>query len=403
MQPLLESLFELERKGVKLGLGPTRELLKRCGNPQRDFCIIQIAGTNGKGSTAAMTAYILQRHGRRVGLFTSPHLCRFNERIRVDAVIIEDSYIIRWLEEHKGHLEEVSPTFFEATTVMALSYFRDRRVDVAILETGLGGRLDATTATDPAWTALTPIALDHIDMLGNTVSAIAREKAGILKPGVPCFSAPQSSEVRVVIHSEAERVGAPVTFIRDEATVPHPLRLPGRHQHINASLAWTLARATLNRHFDRNIARKAIETAFWPGRYQQLRDQPKVIYDVAHNPHGIAALLETMAGETLPGRKRLVLALQQGKNVDRMLEILLPEFDVVVFTQTNTRHFLPANDLADLAAATHSALRVEADPVAAIKAAVADAAGEGLVIILGTHYLGPAVAEVFEISFDILS
>jgi len=402
MHTHLEYLFDLERKGIKLGLGPTRELLRRCGNPHQGLPSVQIAGTNGKGSTAAITAHILQRYGRRVGLFTSPHLCRFNERIRVDGVIIEDSYIIQWVEEHRHDLEEIAATFFETTTAMALSYFRHRRVDVAVLETGLGGRLDATTATDPSWTGLTPIALDHTDMLGDTIGAIAREKAGIMKSGVPCFSAPQPSTVQEVIQSEAERVGAPLTFVGVKAADPHPLQLPGRHQHTNARLAWALAEAILGDDFDRRIAVEAVRTAFWPGRYQQLQAEPRVIYDVAHNPHGVAAFLETMAGESIRGRKWLVMALQQGKNVHQMLELLLPAFDTVVFTQTSTRNFIPAADLIGAAELSHSHLRVEGNAVAAIHGATAEALREDYIAILGSHYLGPAVAEAFNISFDIL-
>lgn len=402
MHALLEYLYSLERKGVNLGLGPTRRLLKRCGNPHQDIPIVQIAGTNGKGSTAAITAHILQCHGRKVGLFTSPHLCRFNERIRIDGIPVDDRYIIQWLEKHKSDLEDISVTFFEATTAMALSHFKDHRVNVAVVETGLGGRLDATTAANPSWTALTPIDLDHTDMLGDTVRAIAREKAGILKPGVPCFSVPQPSWVREVVQSEAERVGAPVTFLREEATVPLPLRLPGRHQHTNANLAWALAQAILGRDFDQGIARGAVETAAWPGRYQQLGDHPRVIYDVAHNPHGMAAFLDTMAGESIQGRKWLVLALQKGKKAEQMLNMLLPRFDAVILTQTGIRDFLPAADLAELAGASHPRIQAEPDAVAAIRGVVGEAGKEDLVAILGSHYLGPAVERIFKISFDIL-
>lgn len=402
VHPLLEYLYSLEGKGIDLGLERTRELLHRCGDPHQKFTIVQVAGTNGKGSTAAILAHILQGHERRVGLFTSPHLLRFNERIRVDGTPVDDHYLVEWLEKYKADVEEISATFFEATTVMALSYFADRQVDLAILETGLGGRLDATTATDPVWTALTPIDLDHTDMLGEDIGAIAREKAGILRAGVPCFSAPQPAKVRDVILQEAGLVGTAVTFLRPETAVPSPPRLPGRHQHINTTLAWALAQAILGDQFDRLSAEGAVKTVFWPGRYQQFSDHPKVIYDVAHNPHGMAAFLETLGSETIQGQKWLVLALQKGKDAKRLLEMLLPLFDAVILTQTGIRNFIPASELAELAGADHPNTRIVSDATAALETTIRNADKKDIVTITGSHYLGPAIAEYFEISFDIL-
>jgi dihydrofolate synthase/folylpolyglutamate synthase len=169
-------------------------------------------------------------------------------------------------------------------------------------------------------------------------------------------------------------------------------------------LAWRLARAILGGDFSREIAREAVETTVWPGRYQQLGDHPRVIYDVAHNPHGMAAFLDTLAGESVKGRKRLVLALQKGRKAEQMLDMLLPRFDTVTLTQTGIRSFHTAADLAEMVGTSHTGtgIRVEQDTVAAIEGAVGEAGKEELVAILGSHYLGPAVARVFKISFDIL-
>ncbi|MFC1583159.1 bifunctional folylpolyglutamate synthase/dihydrofolate synthase [Candidatus Neomarinimicrobiota bacterium] len=396
----LEYLFALERKGVKLGLEPTKDLLVRCGNPHLRFPIIQIAGTNGKGSTAAITSWILQCHGRHVGLFTSPHLYRFNERIRVDTVPVSDNYINQWIKENKDDIEEISATFFETNTVMALSYFRDRRVDIAVLETGLGGRLDATTAVTPSWTAITPVDLDHMEILGETKEAIAREKAGILKPSVPCFSSPQTPDVRMVIEAEAERIGSPLSFISAKSSGLHPLEMPGPHQGMNAQLGLKIARAALGSDFDPIVAEKAIHTAFWPGRYHVLQKQPRIVFDVAHNPHGVAAFLKTMQSEDIRGRKWLVLALQKDKRVDQMLEMLCPVFDHVVITQTGTRNFLPATEMAARVCSTYSGIHTEQDAMLAIRKTTEQAADEDFIAILGSHYLGVAVAQVFKILFD---
>ncbi len=403
LQVLLDELYSLERRGIKLGLGPTQDLLLRCGSPQRSFSIIQIAGTNGKGSTAALAAHILQHHGLKAGLFTSPHLARFHERIRVNGVCIDDRHIAAWMQTHRAAVRELDTTFFEATTAMALSHFKAEEVDIAVLETGLGGRLDATTAAEPSWTALTPIALDHTETLGDTIEAIAREKAGILRPGVPCFSAQQTAAVQEVIQAEGRRVSSPVTFVSEQLPIPRPLRLPGDHQHRNAQLAWSVTQAVLGHKFDTGQATRAVETTIWPGRYQQVMARPKVIYDVAHNPHGVGAFLDTLRGESIRGRKWLVLALQQGKNAHQVLDLLLKEFDRVVLTQTETRHYLPAVQVATLAGATDPQVEVKRPATLAIKDVVAEAGENDLVAILGSHYLGPAVAEVFKISFDRLS
>lgn len=399
----LDYLFGLERLGTKLGLGPIGELLERCGNPEQDLTILQIAGTNGKGSTAAITARILQEHGEVTGLYTSPHLLRPHERIRINGLPVEDDYILEWLEQFREDIEAIPATFFEAITALALSYFRDRRVGVAILETGLGGRLDATTATTPAWTAITPIAMDHMDLLGDTLVAIAWEKAGILKPGVPCYSAAQTPEVEKVLQGEGERVGATMTFVDPRQEIPAPARLAGGHQWDNARLAWNLAEAVLEDRFRQQLARQAIESAFWPGRYQLLGARPRTIYDVAHNPHGAAAFLETLKQETVQGERWLVLALQEGKRAEQLLNMLAPKFDHTMVTQTNTRHFLTAGQLAGLAGDRRPRLREDPDPVHAIRTVLSEASPDDLVAIIGSHYLGPAIAEVFKISFDNLT
>ncbi len=399
---LLEYLFGLERKGIKLGLGPTRRLLKSCGSPHRAQPLIQVAGTNGKGSTAAILARILEQHDLKTGLYTSPHLIRFNERIRIDGVCIEDDYIVAWVRRYQVEIGRLEATFFEATTALALSYFRDCQVEVAVLETGLGGRLDATTAAEPALTALTPIDLDHTDLLGDTPEAIAREKAGILRAGIPCYSAPQQDSVAAVIREAAQAIGAPLTFVGADLAVPGPTHLPGEHQVMNARLAWTLAREFLGEHFDRRRAAVAVETAAWPGRYQRVRAEPKVIFDVAHNPHGVRAFLANFTRETQRGCKWLVLALQADKNAEQVLQLLLGRFDEVILTQTDTRRFLAASELAALARDYRRELRVITPASDAIGQALSTAGPDDLITIIGSHYLGPAVAEIFKISFDML-
>ena len=178
---LLAHLYGLRRLGIKVGLEHTNELLRQCGNPQRGLRTIHIAGTNGKGSTAAMVQAILRGNGLKVGLYTSPHLIRFNERIRINGVPISDKSIIEFMGRFRNIIDEVEATFFEATTVLALHYFSNKEVDLAVIETGLGGRLDSTNVIDPEFTIITSVDLDHQHLLGETLIDIAVENAGIIK------------------------------------------------------------------------------------------------------------------------------------------------------------------------------------------------------------------------------
>lgn len=399
-EKLLARLYALERKGIKLGLEPTRRLLARCGNPQHSFTSIQIAGTNGKGSTAAMAASILQSHGLVAGLYTSPHLLRFNERIRVDGATIPDDYMVSWMERHSADIEAESSTFFETTTTLALCYFRDRGVQWAVLETGLGGRLDSVTAVESSYSVICPIAMDHVEILGSTLGAIATEKAGILRSGVPCFSSPQQTEALDVLTARSKAVGAPFTVVDAHSGVPQPRQLFGAHQHGNAALAWEVTRAALGADFSAETAGDALRQVTWPGRYQVLSNAPKVIFDVAHNLHGMEALLVALGGEQARGKRTAVLALQRDKGADDVARLLAPFFDTIIATQTGIRNFLPAEELLRNIALYHASVSTRHEPAQAVGAAMAAAKLDDLVVILGSHYLAPAVAGHFKISFD---
>lgn len=399
----LAYLYSLERLGIKMGLEHTEWLLSRCGNPHQKIKSIQIAGTNGKGSTAAFLDAILRRHGVKTGLYTSPHLAHFNERIRVNALPISDRTISGWVRDNRPALDDLNCTFFEATTVMAMNYFVEEDAEIAILETGLGGRLDSTTACDAAVMGLTPIALDHTEILGESIKEIAKEKAGILKQGRRCYYVSQNQDVQTIIKAEAARIGAPLFFVPIDESIQVPKNLPGRHQITNASLAWALAENVLEGMFDSYIAAEAIKGTIWPGRYQQVGESPRVIFDVGHNPHGVASCLEILESEAKGGNRVLVLALQGSKNADDILDQVLPLFEEVIFTQTDTRNFLPARELMEKSQDRHSSIYTIENSGEAILKAMGLAGGAGLVLILGTHYLGPTISELFKISFDKLS
>ena len=245
--------------------------------------------------------------------------------------------------------------------------------------------------------------MDHTEILGTTLSAIAGEKAGILRRGIICISAHQPDDAEAALRSISEQIGAPLRFVPDQTPAPPPGRLRGRHQQQNAALAWMIAETALGNAFLPEAAGAAIRSAAWPGRYQRLGARPLVVYDVAHNPHGIDALLATLADEKVAGQRWAVLALQQDKAADEVVEKIAGSFDHLIITETRTRKFLSAGDLAATANHWHAAVSVEPDAPAAISLALKRAAEDDLVAILGSHYLGPAVAAVFKISFDNLS
>ena len=237
-------LYGSQTFGIKLGLDNTRRLLAAAGDPQERLKFLHVAGTNGKGSTCAMMDAVLRAAGHRTGLYTSPHLADFRERIRVDGVMIPEAAAAEGLTLLRGAAGswDHAPTFFEIATVLAAWWFAREKVDYVVWETGMGGRLDATNAVQPLVSVLTPVGLDHEKWLGGTLPLIAAEKAGILKQGVPAVSAPQAEEVRAVFSAQAAGVGAPLTFV-DSPWESDPVGLAGSHQKWNAAVALAALRA----------------------------------------------------------------------------------------------------------------------------------------------------------------
>ena len=231
----LSYLLSLETKGIKLGLERTYNILSACNNPQEKIKIIQVVGTNGKGSTSAMIANILKHANYKVGLYTSPHLYKINERIRVNGQSISDDSIIEFINKYQKQIETFNISFFEAMTAIALWYFNNQKVDIAILETGLGGRLDSVSACIPELVVFTPVSLDHQHILGDTIEQIAVEKAGAIKLGVPCISSNQQLEVKQIFNSYAKKFNTKVDYI--DIQCKYPVNLNGKHQKMNANLA----------------------------------------------------------------------------------------------------------------------------------------------------------------------
>ena len=326
--PRLEALFARTKSGIKPGLEVMEQLVEALGNPERAFLCVHIAGTNGKGSVSAMVASMLEELGLKVGLFTSPHLIRVNERIRIQGEDVSDDLLLAQLdriEEVEAGLER-PPTFFETLTALAFLCFRESGVQIAVLETGLGGRLDSTNVVQPLVTGITRIDLDHQEFLGDTLPLIAGEKAGILKPGRPAVFGAQQADALGVLQARAEEVSAPVwdasqrvslsgrkvDLDGQQVVVSTPdvevgkVRLPllGGYQMENLATAVTLMEAiadALHLDLSPDLFKNGLAKTQWTARGQVLSQEPPVLLDVAHNPGGASALVAML--QEVFGRK----------------------------------------------------------------------------------------------------
>lgn len=378
--------------GVALGLDRVRRALARLGDPQRRFQSVQIAGTNGKGSTAAMTEAILRAAGIRTGLYTSPHLARFTERIRVDGREVDGD----WLAGLDPRVQATgeSLTYFEIATVLGFLAFAEAGVQAAVLETGLGGRLDAVTCCAPVATAITSIGLDHTEYLGPTVADIAREKAGILKAGVPCFLGALPGEADQVIARAASAVGAPLHRLPElAAAVPGVVALPGAHQRANAALAVALARAVAEqagRPLEQATIDRALASVAWPGRLEQAAAD--LWLDCAHNAEGAAALARAISTIAAGRPVTVVLSISRDKDLDGMLAALASAAQRLIATGNDSPRALPAASLAQRATGRFGEVTAVDDPWEALTRA---RAGGGPVLVCGSIFLvGPLRARL---------
>ena len=404
---LLGRLDSLRTLGVDFGLERVQRALAALGSPELRLPAVQIAGTNGKGSTAAMTEAILRAAGWRTGLYTSPHLCRFTERIRVAGAEVDGDRLARL--DAAVVATGVPLTYFEVATALAFQIMAEERVELAVLETGLGGRLDAVTACAPLATAITSIGWDHMEFLGTTLTSIAREKAGILKPGVPCFLARVPAEADAAIDGVARAVGAPLLRLgRDfdvEPDLPAPA-LAGAHQRANAAIAVALAREVARRQ-GRALPAEAIAAGLtgvhWPARLERVATAAgEVLLDCAHNPEGaevLAAALPAISGGISGARRAvLVLSVVAGKDLGGVLRPLLPLFPEIIATRSrNPRALPPAELAAAVEAFSHAAgamaprTHVVEDARDALAEARRLAGSTGLVVVAGSIFLAAEV------------
>lgn len=354
LQESLNRLFALHTFGIKLGLENIQKFLDKIGNPQRKLKTIHVAGSNGKGSVSSFIASILMENVNKVGLYTSPHFVKFNERISINGKFISDDFIANFIDKYQKYIDELELTFFEVTTAMAFEYFVFAGVDYAIIETGLGGRLDATNVLNPLACVITSISLEHTNILGDKIESIAYEKGEIIKPGSKTFIGLLSEEAIKVIEKKCLAIKSPLFCLEeyinekndhielyteelefDEWIVP----LIGKHQKYNAALASLCVTKTFdidNPLVITNGIMNVVKNTKLQGRYEIVSKKPRVIIDSAHNPDGVDCLINEFKKEKKNYKQTsLLFGAMKDKNIEEMLRIVKDSFDCFYFYKIN--------------------------------------------------------------------
>jgi dihydrofolate synthase/folylpolyglutamate synthase len=406
-------LYGLQQHGMKFGLDNIKRLLSATGDPQKAFRSVHVGGTNGKGSTAAMIESMLRTSGRTTALFTSPHLVSFTERIRVGGQEIAEEDVVALAAEVRQiakSMGDFSPTFFEVVTAMAFLYFERRKVDWAVVEVGLGGRLDATNVVSPEATVITTIGYDHCEFLGRTLKEIAGEKAGMIKEGVPVVTAAQESEAMEIIEKRAAARGCRLFRYGGEFNAEQVsdspggiefhyrglreyekihLPLAGRHQAINASMAIRTMEVLSEKY--EGLAcdiRKGLARVKWPGRLEMVKDDPPILIDGAHNPHAALALSDYLK-KTLSSRYRriiLVTGIMADKDIDGILKPLLPLAAEVIFASPAYGRAASAEALAARAASEGYSSHIGGSVPDALRMAEEFCTPGDLIVVTGSFY-----------------
>jgi dihydrofolate synthase/folylpolyglutamate synthase len=410
-------VFDLQKYGIKFGLSSTLNLLARLGLSPEEGRYLHVAGTNGKGSVAAMLSAVLTRAGYAVGLFTSPHLVRFAERFRLREEDISPSSLLYLINRVRAAIDESEPpTFFEFATAMAFLYFKESRADPVILETGMGGRLDATNIVHPLVSVITNISMEHQFFLGNTLTAIAGEKAGIIKAGVPLVTYAKQKRVLDLFRQRCAELSAPlfvggVDFgVRGEPRGGFSYKgfrwrlnglrvsLPGRHQYKNAALALAVLELLENQGFSLPEAaiREGLAQTRWPGRLERVQEDPRVILDGAHNPAAARILAQALRREPLAGRRFLVVGLMADKDGAGILAPLLPLAHTVIFTRPRYFRAARVEDLARQATTFQGKVLLEPDVGQALHRARNLAGPQDQIVVTGSLYTVGEAKEYLE-------
>ncbi|MBI2658729.1 bifunctional folylpolyglutamate synthase/dihydrofolate synthase [Candidatus Woesearchaeota archaeon] len=388
---ILKHIYSLESPKIKLGLERIQSLLDKIGNPEKKLKCIHVAGTNGKGSVCAMIFYILNEAGYKTGMYTSPHLKRFNERIRISEHFITDKEIVDYFLKVKPHITNQS--FFEITTAMAFLYFKDKNADFVVLETGLGGRLDATNVVNPLVSVITNIGLEHTDLLGNTIEKIAFEKAGIIKENVPVVAGAEGKALKIIKKIANER-NAPLIIAKKHKNI-HFKHLQGNFQQQNKDIALTAIGALKERNLikiNQNQTINGIKKTIWNGRLEFI--SKNVLVDCGHNPAGF----DTLKKELIIIKKQkniknfiFVIGIQQDKDIPVMLKTINPLISTIIFTKSGNEKAAKPKELLKTFKRINNNKKIKAkiinNPKKALNHAKKIADRNELVVVAGSIYL----------------
>jgi len=401
----LEKIYSLKQFHVKLGLDNITHLLNHLSNPQEKLKIFHIAGSNGKGSTASFISSILQEYGFKVGLYTSPHFVNFNERIRINGNVISDEYIIDFLEQNKNYIDENKPTFFEIATALAFQYFMQENVEYAVMETGLGGRLDATNTVHPLVSIITSISIEHSKILGDTIEKIAYEKAGIIKMEVPVFVGKLPDKAKDVVKNISKQKESKFVDLNEfitEKSDSIKLRLKnknininrtgllGKHQLLNSALAIKVVEIILfldnHKLFFAGLDNVVKNTGI-QGRFEVFNDYPKVILDSAHNPEGVESFVNQFKTEYNNYDETILIygAMNDKSNRDMLLS-LHKYFSKIFVTSSDYERSASASELLGVASKLNVNVEKIANPEKYIKQFITSN-NKSCLVILGSIYL----------------
>ena len=401
----IDYLLNVPTQKIKFGLSRTYKLLEACGNPEKSIKSIQIVGTNGKGSVSAFLTNILSQSKHKVGWYTSPHLVHINERIKINFTQISNTSIELFLKFYLKEIKKIKPSFFEIMTVMAMWYFKKHNVEYAILETGLGGRLDSVTACDNDCIVFTPISIDHSEILGDTIEKIANEKAGaITNKKQLCISFKHNKSINHILNTQAKKYNIQINYLNTKSDSQFDLKyLLGNHQKENALLAQYIIQLLNKDQFiniSRNNIKIGIENTFWPGRFQTINQKPQVIFDVCHNDQGIKVFKKMIIQYYKNKQKKyLICGFEHNKKIVAELKAMAQLFDEIICTEAGIRKSMSALEIQRSLNVDHATVTKSINE--ALDYISQKTEKENVIFIIGSHFFAPALSNRYKNCFAI--